>query len=113
MRVGIDAEEVERIKKLASCENKRSQIFCQPEIDYAQQQANPFEHYAGFFCAKEAYFKAVGTGISGLGSLKNICVLHDENKKPYLMAYGKRIESISISHTKVFAQAIVILEDEK
>ena len=80
------------------------------------------ERVAGNFCAKEAFSKAIGTGIREF-SLKDIEVLRDRLGKPYLRLSGKlkaHCESmgysqfqVSISHCREYAMAGVIAEQEE
>ena len=76
------------------------------------------ETIAGNFCAKEAFSKALGTGIVGF-SLNEVQILRNELGAPYIKLNGnaeKIVEnlnariSVSISHTNEYATAIVILE---
>ncbi len=71
------------------------------------------------FAAKEAFGKALGTGLSGF-NLADVCVTKDKTGKPFLRCYG-RAESLlkkrgidfvhlSLSHEKCYAVAQVILE---
>lgn len=79
---------------------------------------------AGFFAAKEAVLKAMGTGLANF-SWQEIEVRHDSKGAPFFEFNGKvlsfltenRVSRIhlSISHCKEYAVAQVILEagDEK
>ena len=68
------------------------------------------------FCAKEAFSKSLGTGISGF-SLKEVSLLHNERGKPYLSFSGNAEKivhktgcsfDVSITHTESLATAVVI-----
>ena len=66
---------------------------------------------AGAWAAKEAFSKALHTGVTGF-SLDEITVMHGENGEPYLLLSGNAAKAaegltvhISISHIKEFAQA--------
>ncbi len=71
------------------------------------------EYIAGRFAAKEAFAKAVGTGIGRL-SFQDIEVLNDSNGAPVLTAKGYEEYNIfvSITHSKEYAAAQVVLETE-
>ncbi|HPR18015.1 MAG TPA: holo-ACP synthase, partial [Candidatus Cloacimonadota bacterium] len=60
--IGIDQIEVERIKKQLENDRFRETIFSADEIDYCNSRSNFAESYAARFAAKEAFFKALGTG---------------------------------------------------
>lgn len=73
------------------------------------------------FAAKEAFGKALGTGLAGL-NLADICVTKDKTGKPFLCLYGRAqsllkkygidFVHLSLSHEKCYAVAQVILESE-
>jgi len=128
MKVGIDMVEVDRFYKKDDSFYKK--IFTENEIHYAKQHKNYAERFAGFFCAKEAFIKAIESDTKL--DMRNIEVLHFESGKPYLNLYGdakkmikerefiqsksEKIKSdddnkidLSISHTKSSAVAIVII----
>lgn len=73
------------------------------------------------FAAKEAFAKALGTGIRGAATLQNIGVAHDDLGKPVLDlsaelqslldTHGIRAAHLSISDEKTLAVAFVVLEN--
>ncbi len=116
--LGTDVVSVERIKRAQERHEKFSErILRKNEIKYA---AGRNERLAGFFAAKEATVKALGTGI-GKVSWKDIEVSHTEAGAPHLLFYGSallyakelgvRHVHVSISHDRQYAVATVILED--
>ena len=79
-------------------------------------ESKRYESYAGAFCAKEAFAKALGTGVRGF-SLCEVQILHDEYGAPNFSLSGnaqkiateKGLEfSLSITHTDTIAMASVI-----
>ncbi len=120
--VGIDIIDVKRIKKEISTSGHdfKFNLFTENEIKYCDGKRNSAENYAARFAAKEAFFKAIGTGWrNGLG-WKEAGVQNDELGKPGIVLYGKAktfVEEnnisklqVSLSHIKDAAVAIVILE---
>lgn len=116
--LGTDVVSIERIKL---AKNKHAafteRILRTSEIEYTAER---YERLAGFFAAKEAAVKALGTGIGKI-SWKDIEISHGEAGAPYLTFYGsallhaeklgvRRIH-VSISHERQYAVATVILED--
>lgn len=113
---GIDMVEVSRIRK--SVENNANfliRFFGEEERELFHTK-NKYQRIAGNFAGKEAFSKAIGTGIVGF-SLDEVQVLRNELNAPYLKFSGKALEivekrnltfSISISHTNDNAIAIVI-----
>lgn len=119
--VGIDIVEIERIEKLLSRGRPYLEtIFTQLEIEYCENKYRKAEHYAARFAAKEAFLKALSTGWrDGLG-FSDIEISNDEQGKPQIQLFGKAKEriqenqikyiSVSLSHIKEIAIAVVIVE---
>ncbi len=118
--IGIDLIEVMRIKKNIAKENFTTTIFSKKEIEYCSQKKFSEQHYAARFAAKEAFFKAIGTGWRGGLSFKEIETINDELGRPILNFYGKTKEflkkkrldkiHVSLTHLKAYAGAVVIIE---
>ena len=120
---GIDLCEVERIEQaIAAPHGARfcERVFTAGEIAYAESKANRAERYAARFAAKEAGMKALGTGWqNGLG-WHDLEVLNLDSGRPTLRFHGKAAEiaaglgvrnvSLSLTHTRRSAMALVILE---
>ena len=118
---GIDLVEVDRIREsIEKNERFKHLVFSAEEIQYCEKQANPYQSYAGRFAAKEALFKALGTGWRGNLAFNEVSVVNDHWGKPLLQllgdthktveALGSPILHVSISHTRSYATAIVIIE---
>lgn len=104
MKIGIDIQDVSRIERLTP--EKLQRIFSAREISYIEQKNNSPETIAGLFAAKEAYFKALGQGITH-NRLLEIEIGHDKNGAPH---YVEIINStLSISHTKTTAVAVCVI----
>ena len=107
--IGVDIEEVVRFSEL-KYETKKSfynKIFTKKEIEYCLTKKNPYPHFTARFCAKEAAIKALKN--SKL-ELKNIEIKIEKNKPILNIPKIKNVE-VSISHTKNYAIAIVLLYD--
>jgi holo-[acyl-carrier protein] synthase len=113
---GIDIIEVSRIATAVTNERFCRRVFTAKEFSAGQRAAN---RLAGFFAAKEALLKALGTGLRGFSWLE-MEVGHDALGAPLLQVTGKvaaylaqkevnRIY-VSISHCREYAVAQVILE---
>lgn len=117
--IGTDIIEIHRIEKaIKRTPGLLENIFTQEEIKSAGE-GRRIESLAGYFAAKEAMGKALGTGVRGF-SLKDIEVYKDSLGKPHIQALG-RAENIcvlkgvkkihlSISHSKENAIAFIVLE---
>ena len=119
--VGIDVIEVDRVtEKISKEKGFRELVFSQGEIVYCESKTHKFEHYAARFAAKEAFLKAIGTGWFGNVAFNEIEVVNDELGKPAIQLLGntktflehKNISriSVSMSHLKSVASAVVIIE---
>jgi holo-[acyl-carrier protein] synthase len=119
--IGTDIIEVERMQKhLEKSPALKNKLFTTLEQEYAEKRATIFQHYAARFAAKEAFFKALGTGYRFGMAFHEIEVENDELGKPVINLHGKVKEYIekqgithihlSISHVKEMASAFVILE---
>ena len=121
--LGIDLIEIERIAFSISKEaGFRELIFSPKEIDYCEGKTHKFQHYAARFAAKEAFFKALGTGWMGGTAFNEVEVSNDDKGKPELILLGetkKSMESwgiikisLSLSHLATVASAVVIIEKQ-
>ena len=119
---GIDLVKIERIEIIIKKwgDNFISRVFTLSEREYCEKKkGNKYQSYAGRFAAKEALLKALGLGLRG-ANWKEIEIKNDELGQPIINASGKlkNIASakgvskyfITISHTKEYAIAQVILE---
>lgn len=121
MRLGTDIIEIDRIKQAIERSDRfRQRVYTEHEIAYCENKhTGVYQSYAGIYAAKEAFMKALGTGLR-YGSWQDIEVCHDEFGAPYLRITGafKKIiqerictESIvSISHCREYAMSTVIIK---
>lgn len=118
--VGIDLIEIDRIKKSMK-KNPRFLKLILGEDEYVQlkERGFPAQSVAASFAAKEAFSKTVGTGFTGGLKFYEIELLRKDNGAPYLKLSGtalkyqtvdKKIFSVSVTHTKLYAAAVVIAE---
>ena len=120
---GIDIIEVERVQKeLERDHGLKEKLFTPVEIAYCTSKHFPFQHFAVRYAAKEAFFKALGTGWRHGMQFSEICISNRENGQPELSLSGKVKEfandlgiskiHVSLSHLKNIATAIVIIEKQ-
>jgi holo-[acyl-carrier protein] synthase len=118
---GIDMIEVDRVKALVDKgEATQSRFYHTNEITYCNSQKNYAESYAARFAAKEALFKAFGTGWRDGMAWHEIEIRLDALGKPELFLHGETLAKarslgvqkihLSLSHLKDLAVAIVVLE---
>lgn len=94
-------------------------VFSEAELAYADQKPkHRTQVLAARWAAKEAFAKALGTGIRAEWNLAEIEVVSGEGGKPELrlgpsvlgvLSEGARV-LVSLSHTKTYATAVVIVE---
>ena len=119
--LGIDLIEVERVAaKISKEAGFRELVFSTKEIAYCEKKTNKFEHYAARFAAKEAFFKAIGTGWRKDTAFNEIEITNNTDGKPEIFFLGKTAVTIaemtlgkifvSLSHVKTMAVAMVIIE---
>ena len=119
---GIDLAEVDRIREAIERHGERfsGRIYTPAEIAYVESKANKFERYAARFAAKEAGMKAIGTGWRHGVRWQDFEVANLPSGRPTLRLHGvagevaKRMGvkniSLSLTHTREYGMAFVILE---
>ncbi len=120
--VGIDTVEVGRMAALLAKapERTRARLFTVGEQERCDGRARPDECFAARFAAKEAFLKALGTGLSGGIRWTDVEVLASPKRKPELVLSGRASEvlaeagaataHLSFTHEAGCATAIVLLE---
>jgi len=114
--IGLDITELDRIEKLV----KRQPSFVtriltkNEKVSYDKLQGKrQIEFLAGRFSAKEAYSKALGTGIGKDLSFQDIEVLNEHSGKPVLYVLNRNDNKdihVSISHSQHYVVTQVIIE---
>lgn len=107
MNIGIDIEEISRFADKPFVENRSfyERIFTPAEIEYCNSRPFPAQHFAVRFCAKEAAMKALRNAVDPL----KIEVVK-KNDIPVISIDGMQA-SISLSHAKDYACAVVLLDE--
>ena len=112
--IGIDIVELKRIAAaIHRHEGFVTRILTEKEQNYFHKlsQSRKVEFLAGRFAAKEAFAKAVGSGIGKSLSWQEVEIIPDENGKPILKCEKESGKiHLSISHSKEYAVANVIIE---
>ena len=118
--LGTDITDVARIAKSVEDIRFKQRVFSAAEIAYCELRAHKNESFAARFAAKEAFFKALGTGWRGGLAFNEAEILNDELGKPSFHLLGATAEilaernikaiHVSLSHTKETAIAVVLIE---
>ena len=120
--IGTDVVNINRIKKSLENKNFIARLFNVNEIKKCNTQINKANCYAKRFAAKEAFSKAIGTGISRGINFDEIIVYNIKSGKPTIKLLGntKKIVNkilnkkkisifLSLSDDKPFAVATVVI----
>ena len=121
--LGTDLVETRRVQQSIDRFGERflERIFTESEIAYCMRKKNAAESFAARFAAKEAGAKALGTGISHGVSWKEFEVRREASGRPTLHLSGRAAElagamgvrriQLSLTHSREFALAVVVVED--
>ena len=87
--IGTDIVKTSRIRKLIKNKSAIQRLFHNKEISKCKKIKNSFNCFAKRFAAKEAFSKALGTGISSGVNFNEIIVLNEKNRKPFIKLLNK------------------------
>ena len=111
--IGLDIIEIERIEKaMARTDRFKKRILSDRELAIfaTYSPSRKVEFLAGRFAAKEAFSKALGTGIGSACRLHDIEILRGDAGNPVLYFKGEQVNGlVSVTHTKQYAAAQVLL----
>lgn len=119
---GIDLAEVDRVRDAIERHGARfiDRIYTPAEIAYVERKANKYERFAARFAAKEAGMKAIGTGWRRGVTWHDFEVANLPTGRPILRFHGVAAEiarqmgvrhvALSLTHTRQYGMAFVILE---
>ena len=111
--IGTDIIEINRIKKLLNKNNQfKKKIFSTKEIKSCESSPNVSASYSKRFAAKEAFSKALGTGIRNGISFNEISINNKKNGAPFIELLGKT-KVITKNITKKKSKIYLSLSDEK
>ncbi len=117
--IGTDIIEINRIRQAVERKNFKERVYTENERDYCQNRGKQAAaSFAARFAGKEAFFKALGTGI--FTDLTDVEILNDSAGKPEIFLHGKALEFfrrsnldkifLSLSHSKDYATAVCVLK---
>ncbi|MCM3239928.1 holo-ACP synthase [Heyndrickxia oleronia] len=111
--IGLDIVEIERIHQIRTRQTRfPEKVLTKSELEDYQglKETRKSEFLAGRFAAKEAFSKALGTGIGKELSFHEMEILVDERGKPYFKKPKETGVHLSITHSRDYAAAQVIIE---
>ena len=120
--IGVDIVEIKRFSGVMERQKERLilRLFTPDEQKYCREHRNPVPHFAARFAAKEAVFKALGTGWAKGVTWLDVEVQKQEQEAPTIALYGEarrlcdakgvsRVH-LSLSHSDHWVVAMVVLE---
>jgi len=119
--VGVDIVHIDRLRRWEKIPGIFDRFFHPEELAEARTRGSSMVMaLAARFAAKEAFGKALGTGLTGI-RLSDIRVITNFNGKPDIVVYGTALAAqnragggrihISLTHERDNAVAFVVLED--
>ena len=111
--VGTDIIQVNRLKKSLNKKLFLSRIYSKQEILKCKRSKVNSNCFAKRFAAKEAFSKALGTGISKGISFNEIVVLNEKSGKPYIKLINKTKKIVERKLKKKIYKISLSIADEK
>ena len=110
--VGTDIVEIERVRKALERWGERfaERILCAPELGRFKKHKQPAAYLAKRFAAKEAFTKALGTGIKAPANWHGVWVANLPSGKPVLEFTA---DLKAVLDRKQISQAHLSLADER
>lgn len=119
--IGTDIVDVPRIKHSFDEYGERflKRVFTDTEIEYCERFGETrFLHYAARFAAKEAFSKAIKTGMRNGMSFKQVGIKNMPSGEPVIELYAEMAERwgrhtihVTLSHTGNIGLAVVVIEE--
>ena len=111
--IGTDIIQVNRLKKSLNKKLFLSRIYSKEEILKCKRSKVNSNCFAKRFAAKEAFSKALGTGISKGISFNEIIVLNEKSGKPYIKLINKTKKIVEKKLKKKIYKISLSIADEK
>ena len=118
--IGVDIVNVQRMRRWRQIPGLLERYFHPDELNAALSRGSAAElSLAARFAAKEAFGKALGTGLEGI-VLKDIMVENSHNGQPLIKVFGTALSALekseanrvhlSLTHERENAVAMVVME---
>ena len=111
--IGTDVVNINRIKRSLKNKNFIWRLFNKNEIKKCSSQINKANCYAKRFAAKEAFSKAIGTGISRGINFNEIIVHNIKSGKPSIKLLGNTKKTVNKILNKKKINIFLSLSDDK
>lgn len=118
-QIGVDLTPVSKIRRVFEGKTTLLEdVFTQEELRYSFGRCRPFEHLAARYAAKEAVFKGLRTGLTGLLRWQDVEIVREACGGPRVIlrgeaarlaaAKGFRRCAVSLTHAGDYALAAVL-----
>ena len=113
--LGIGTDVVENIRIKNAIKNKKfvKRVFSEKEINLSKKYKNKSNYYSKRFAAKEAFVKAIGTGIRYDINFNDISILNDRLGKPKFNIINKLKIFLKKKFKSNDLEILLSLSDEK
>lgn len=120
--IGVDIVVITRFQSFLDNGNQRilNRLFTESERNFCSQRNDTASCFSARFAAKEAFLKALGTGLRNGISWQDLEISNNQLGKPEIIIFGKAAEIclnnsisksfLSLSHDGGNAVAMVVLE---
>lgn len=114
IRTGVDLVDIPRFGGIAGLRGEAflARLFTPAELS----EGRSLQSLAARFAAKEAFLKALGTGLSSGLSWQDVEIVRKDDEPPRIVAsrraaelLGSREVALSLSHTSTSAIAVVVI----
>ena len=120
IRTGIDLIKISRFENTQNFGSLVERVCIPSEKEWLLKHPRQTEKLAGVYALKEAFSKALGTGIGSEFSFKDLEVTFDGKGRPLVSYVGAKFEkkavnweiAASISHDEGFLVAIIVIEGD-
>lgn len=111
--IGTDIVDITRIKRCIKNKSLINRLFNKNEISRCKKIRNSPNCFAKRYAAKEAFSKALGTGISKGINFNEIVILNEKNGKPFIKLLDKTKKIVQKKIKKKKYNISLSLSDEK
>lgn len=118
--IGTDVVELGHFTDVVerSREGFLGRLFTDREIEYCERYKDRMASYAAIFAAKEAFLKALRTGLAPGIRWTDVEVVHARSGAPSIVAHrlcaellADGVPHVSLTHSRRTAAAVVVIED--
>ena len=111
--IGVDIIENNRIKKSIQNNKFKTRVYSSNELKLSKNVKNKVAYFSKRFAAKEAFSKALGTGISENLNFKDIEIVNDKKGKPKYAKNKKIIKIVQKKYKIKKFNSFLSISDEK